>query len=93
MINFWSRPSANFLYTLERGRMPIPNQRKVSRAVYLIFTKKYGLHIQPDASRYLEELLREETNVNDSLEKIVKMYQKRNEGKYAHQNEHASLIS
>jgi DNA polymerase epsilon subunit 2 len=71
--------------------MPIPNQRKVSRAVYLIFTKKYGLHIQPDASRYLEELLREEANVNDALEKIVKMYQKRNEGKYARQ-EHASLI-
>jgi DNA polymerase epsilon subunit 2 len=60
--------------------MPIPNQRKVSRAVYLIFTKKYGLHMQPDASRYLEELLRDEENVNDSLERIVKMYQKRNEG-------------
>lgn len=36
--------------------------------------------MQPDASRYLEELLRDEENVNDSLERIVKMYQKRNEG-------------
>ncbi|CAM0136734.1 unnamed protein product [Umbelopsis sp. WA50703] len=60
--------------------MAIPNQRKVSRAIYSIFTKKYGLHIQPDASRYLEELLRDDENVNDSVERIVKMYQKRNEG-------------
>lgn len=54
---------------------------KVKRAIYSIFTKKYGLHVQTDATRYLEEVLINEEDVVDNIEKIIKAYKKRFSGK------------
>jgi DNA polymerase epsilon subunit 2 len=54
---------------------------KVKRAIYTIFTKKYGLHVQTDATRYLEEILASENNVVETIEKIIKAYKKRFSGK------------
>lgn len=53
---------------------------KVKRSIYNIFTKKYGLHVQTDATRYLEEMLIDEVDVVDSIEKIIKAYKKRFSG-------------
>lgn len=53
---------------------------KVKRSIYNIFTKKYGLHVQTDATRYLEEMLINEVDVIDSIEKIIKAYKKRFSG-------------
>lgn len=52
----------------------------MKRAIYNIFTKKYGLHVQTDATRYLEEILIEEDDVVDSIEKIIRAYKKRFSG-------------
>lgn len=57
--------------------MAINQRRKISRVAYLVFTKKYGLHLHSDATRYLEELLQDEENLTETLEKIVKAYKRR----------------
>lgn len=54
---------------------------KVRRAIHNIFTKKYGLHLQIEATKYLEDLLISEFNVADTLERIIKAYKKRYSGK------------
>ncbi|KAI7871797.1 DNA polymerase alpha/epsilon subunit B-domain-containing protein [Spinellus fusiger] len=51
--------------------------RQVSRVIFNVFKKRHGLHIQVDASRYLEEILEEELDLTEALEKIVKAYKKR----------------
>lgn len=51
------------------------------RNIYNIFTKKYGLHIQKDATNYLVELLEDEDDYNEKMEKIIKAYKKRYNGK------------
>lgn len=50
---------------------------KVKKAIYNVFTKKYGLHVQTDATRYLEDMLINESDVVDTIEKIIKAYKKR----------------
>ena len=54
---------------------------KIKRTIYTIFTKKYGLHLQTDTSRYLEGLLAQVENPVDELEVIIKNYKKRYNGK------------
>jgi DNA polymerase epsilon subunit 2 len=61
--------------------MVLNSKVKVKRAIYTIFTKKYGLHVQTDATKYLESLLEDETDLADKLEKIIKAYKKRYSGK------------
>lgn len=56
---------------------------KVKRAIYNVFTKKYGLHVQTDATRYLEDMLINESDVVDTIEKIIKAYKKRYSGNIA----------
>lgn len=51
--------------------------RKISRLIFLIFTKKHGLHVQADATKYLETLLEDDPNVQETLEKLIKLYRKR----------------
>ncbi|KAI7900022.1 DNA polymerase alpha/epsilon subunit B-domain-containing protein [Cokeromyces recurvatus] len=57
--------------------MALNSRLKVKRFIYNIFTKKYGLHVQTDATKYLESLLENETDLIDAIEKIVKAYKKR----------------
>ncbi|KAL9552178.1 hypothetical protein PS6_004621 [Mucor atramentarius] len=57
--------------------MAVNSKVKIRRSVYNIFTKKYGLHVQTDATKYLESLLEREDDLVDTLEKIVKAYKKR----------------
>lgn len=61
--------------------MAVNSKVKIRRSVYNIFTKKYGLHVQTDATKYLESLLEREDDLVDTLEKIVKAYKKRYSGK------------
>jgi hypothetical protein len=49
--------------------------------VYNSFTKINGLHIQKAASDYLEDLLQNESDLVVYLEKLIKAYKKRYEGK------------
>lgn len=53
----------------------------LKRAIYNIFTKKHGLHIQTGATRYLESYLENDPDYNDSMEKIIQAYRKRYNGK------------
>ncbi|KAI8379698.1 DNA polymerase alpha/epsilon subunit B-domain-containing protein [Radiomyces spectabilis] len=57
--------------------MSLGQRKKVARTAYLIFTKKHGLHVQTDATRFLEELLQDDPNIPETMEKIVKSYKKR----------------
>ncbi|KAI8349192.1 DNA polymerase alpha/epsilon subunit B-domain-containing protein [Choanephora cucurbitarum] len=50
---------------------------KIKRAIYTLFTKKYGLHVQTNAARYLETLLESEPDLTEAIEKIIKAYRKR----------------
>lgn len=52
----------------------------MKRAIYNLFTKKYGLHVQTDATRYLEDLLINENDVVEAIERIIKVYKKRFSG-------------
>ncbi|KAI9483679.1 MAG: DNA polymerase alpha/epsilon subunit B-domain-containing protein [Benjaminiella poitrasii] len=57
--------------------MALNSRLKIKRSIYNIFTKKYGLHVQTDATKYLESLLENESDLIDAIEKIVKAYKKR----------------
>lgn len=61
--------------------MAVNSKVKIKRSVYNIFTKKYGLHVQTDATKYLEGLLERDEDLVDTLEKIIKAYKKRYSGK------------
>ncbi|KAI8080717.1 DNA polymerase alpha/epsilon subunit B-domain-containing protein [Gilbertella persicaria] len=50
---------------------------KIKRSIYNLFTKKYGLHVQTDAAKYLESLLESEPDLPEAIEKIIKAYRKR----------------
>jgi DNA polymerase epsilon subunit 2 len=61
--------------------MPVNTKLKVKRAIYNIFTKKYGLHVQTEATKYLEDLLIDEEDLSETLERILNAYKKRYAGK------------
>lgn len=54
--------------------------KKISRTIYLLFTKQHGLHVQTDAVRYLEDILKDDPDYSTSLDKILKAYRKWNAG-------------
>lgn len=60
--------------------MAVNSKIKIKRSVYNIFTKKYGLHVQTDATKYLEGLLERDEDLVGTLEKIIKAYKKRYSG-------------
>lgn len=60
--------------------MAVNSKVKIRRSVYNIFTKKYGLHVQTDATKYLEGLLEREDDLINTLERIIKAYKKRYSG-------------
>ncbi|KAI8333436.1 DNA polymerase alpha/epsilon subunit B-domain-containing protein [Chlamydoabsidia padenii] len=53
--------------------------KKISRTIYLLFTKQNGLHVQTDAMRYLEDILKNDSDFTITLDKIFKAYRKWNE--------------
>lgn len=74
-------PLFTFRIKKKKNYMAVNSKVKIRRSVYNIFTKKYGLHVQTDATKYLESLLEREDDLVDTLEKIVKAYKKRYSGK------------
>ncbi|CEG77121.1 hypothetical protein RMATCC62417_11918 [Rhizopus microsporus] len=57
--------------------MQINSKVKIRKFIHNLFTKKYGLVVQSDAAKYLEQLLAREPDIADTIERIVKTYKKR----------------
>jgi DNA polymerase epsilon subunit 2 len=60
--------------------MQINSKVKIRKFIHNLFTKKYGLVVQSDAAKYLEQLLAREPDIADTIERIVKTYKKRYNG-------------
>ncbi|KAG0175875.1 DNA-directed DNA polymerase epsilon, subunit B [Apophysomyces sp. BC1021] len=54
-------------------------QRKISRTIFRVFTKLHGLHMQTDATAYLEEqlMIDKECDIVETLEKYITAYKKK----------------
>lgn len=60
--------------------MPTNSKLKIRKTIFNVFTKKYGLHVQSDATKILEDVLASEEDLTGTLEKIIKTYKKRYHG-------------
>ncbi|KAI9311856.1 DNA polymerase alpha/epsilon subunit B-domain-containing protein [Dichotomocladium elegans] len=50
--------------------------RRITRAAYIAFTRKYGYHIQSDATAYLEKHLENNDNIKEALETFADAYKR-----------------